>query len=294
MLKNNRLAFLTAGFAGSLVIIGAGFSAWVFVGDETNLSSKVDAGIEVSEYLEVGRLQLVAEKEARSELNLDTYDYNLTEEQYNDLSKLVNEYSYRKIVFSEGNPDSTALDDGMQFLRFYNDKEMGIKTFKEEQYIEGEFLIPTRYENMGIKFHIGVRSTNIDIEPTEGIDEYIQLNDKYKPNINETDNLKKNYFTLNGINYSSFDSEANKGLYSFNKNPQTIKITKPDGTIEDYYAYSFKADLQEMFLYEEGKKPYNRDSVQDIYKAIQDAKNNGTIQNLWRINFEFASTLYQD
>ena len=57
MLKNNRLAFLTAGFAGSLVIIGAGFSAWVFVGDETDLSSKVDAGIEVSEYLEVGRLR---------------------------------------------------------------------------------------------------------------------------------------------------------------------------------------------------------------------------------------------
>ena len=304
MSRSNRLAFLTLGFTGTLAIIGAGFSAWVFVGEDTTVSSKIDAGVSVTQHLEVGRLQLVSEVEARQQLwgnnpNFNKYDYTVTNDpKYEEFKKLVNEYSYRKIVFSEGNPDSTALNDGMQFLRFYYDKSMDIKTFKEEPYIDGEFFIPASYAQKGIKFHIGVRTTNIDVQTTEvnqasTIDDFVQLNDKYEPNIDEKDPDKINYFKVGNNYYSSFNSPSNSGLYEWKLSGQK-EIIKEDGTKELCDVYSFKSSLDEMFLYEPGMKPYNRDSVQKIYDAITAAKKDGTIATKWRIQFEFASCLYQE
>lgn len=308
MSRGNRLAFLTLGFSGTLAIIGAGFSAWVFVGDMEPISKQVDAGISITEHLEVGRLQLVAEKEARQETwpGRDLYDYSIVNDtKYNDFANLVDEYSYRKIVFSEGNPDNTQYDDGMEFLRFYYDANMDVKTFKKEPYVDGEFIIPKRYEEMGVKFNIGVRPLNIDAGKKseapkaviDNIDDLVRVNEKFIPNTTITDPNKKNYFEVDGVYYSAFNSPYNieEGLYNWQK-LDDVTVTLPNGVDKEVYSrYYFQASLDEMFLYEEGMKPYNRDTVKKIYDSIIEAKKDPiTFSKKWRIQFEFASCLYQE
>lgn len=294
MLKSSHLAFIILGFTGPLALIGTGFSAWVFVNDGTPIKANIDAGLDIASRLEVGRLQFIAEREAREEVwpGRSYFDYSIVNDsEYNEFKTLVNQYSYRKIVFSEGNPDSTALDDGMDFLRFFHNQEMDIKTFKREPIITGLFIIPERYDESGIKFNIGIRTTNIDVSivpEANTIDEYIQLNQKYEPKDDGS-----NSFFANGNWYSSFSSSNNAGLYTWKNLPNDINVIKEDGTSERYHAYEFEVNLEKMFWYEEGKKPYNRESVEKLKNSIEEAKDQGeeVVSQKRRIQFEFASTL---
>lgn len=302
MLRNNRLTFLTAGFAGTLAIVGAGFSAWVFVGDITPIKHNVEASVNVTEFLEIGILQMVGETEARKEMNYRQYDYSIIHDnRYDEFVNKVNLYTYRKIVFSEGNPDSNALDGGMEFLRFYHDTSSQIYTFKREPELSGEFLIPDSYVNpnnpdyKNVKFHIGVRAANIDNnlypDKTETIDDYIQLNPKYEPKHDLS-----NSFKMGDVYFSSFENPKNVDLYNFKQTSRTETVIKPDGSKVSCRVYTFDVHLQQMFWYEEGMKPYDRASVQKIQNAIENAKNNPDedFEKTWSIQFQFASCLYQE
>lgn len=306
MSRGNRLAFLTLGFSGTLAIIGAGFSARVFVGDMEPISKQVDAGINVTKYMEIGVLQMEGEVEAREEVfgddpNYSQYDYSIVNSpKYETFKQRVEWYTYRKIVFTEGNPDSQALDDGMEFLRFYHDKKMDILTFKNEPTIDGEYLIPDSFVNpdnpeyKNIKFHVGVRPRNIDnkqdpLATGATIDDYIQLNNKYQPKPDLS-----NSFKLGDQYYTAFENPNNSVLFNFVMTDRVVDVIKVDGTKEPCRVYEFSVNLDQMFWYEEGMKPYDRASVQKLRDAIEQSKNDGTVDENWRIQFEFASCLYQD
>lgn len=308
MFKSHRFLVPVACLAGVLSIVGVGFSAWIFVDDLKPVTQNAEAGVMVTEHLDAGILRLVAEEEARAEVypNRDPYDYTISsftpgskeEEDYNTFATLVNQYSYRKIVFSEGNPDISDLSDGLQFLRFYYDKAMDVKTFKEEPEICGKFLIPAEYEQLGVNFHIGVRAKNIDVnqkvspDGSLGIDDFIQINDLYAPNIKETDPAKQNFFKVGENYYSSFDSPLNKGLYKRNKAKDNITVITSKGEKIVCSVYDFCVDLNKMFIYEKDMKPYNHESIKRIYDAIEQSKNDNTVETKRRIQFEFASSLY--
>lgn len=304
MFKSHRFLVPIACLAGVLSIVGVGFSARIFVDDLNPVVKNAEAGVMVTEHLHAGILRLDAEEEARREVypNRDPYDYTIgdtktaeEEQKYKVFSELVKEYSFRKIVFSEGNPDSTSVEDGMTFFRFYYDANLGAKTYKLEPYLEGFFLIETKNMNEAQGFDIGVavpsiKQGNPNPEVTSSlltIDNFIQLNPTYY-NLYQTEG-----FDYAGEKYISFKNPA---IFSWTNlgEVEVIKSGSVNNKKTKFTKFSFKLDLNQMLVYESGRKPYNRDTVKMIQQAIDDsaAADPLNFKKNWGIRFKLASVLY--
>lgn len=194
----NRPLLGIVAFFGISSIIGSGFCLWTFAVEGSELTSNVDAKIEVSTLADVGKLRLIGNLEAQQEVKEDYKENNklgdATEDKWDSLQtndgvkidNLIKMYTTRKIVFTEGNEDSNSLKDGLTFYRFKRDKDLDIRTYIRENEVRGGYaFVPSdQYEaiiNSGMKFKIGLRVTMPSTDNGMAISDYLELDEKYNP-----------------------------------------------------------------------------------------------------------------
>lgn len=292
MSRSNRLAFLTLGFTGTLAIIGAGFSAWVFVGEDTTVSSKINAGVSVTQHLEVGRIVLSLEKEALRDLKYDTttQDPNtikIGEHEYNK-AQLISLYNTRKIVFSDG--ESQLDSNGLDFYRYQYDNSLGVRTFIRDETVTGNFVINKNNTNIpnGYTFKNGIRTT---ISPNStspiNLSTYVKLNDKYNPD-SESCKQSFNYLGQNFLSVNPIDPSVSN-LFSWRE--LSLEEVHQDEFLEidevNETAFYFKANLSEMFSY------YDTVTAQDV-RDIEKYISSSTDINDWSISFTIVSAIVEE
>ena len=313
----NRPLLGIVAFFGISSIIGSGFCLWTFAGEGNELSSNVDAKIEVSALADVGKLRLIGNLEAQQEVKEDYKENNklgdATEDKWDSLQtndgvkidNLIKMYTTRKIVFTEGNEDSNNLKDGLTFYRFKRDKDLDIRTYIRENEVRGGYaFVPSdQYEaiiNSGMKFKIGLRVTMPSTDNEMAISDYLELDEKYNP-----DNSNNPTFSIyqNG-SYVNF-LDLTDSFFKFEDATPKVEDTSSDDStssdttttssnevvfsdyIEDFSnckVFNFELDLQDMFSYKIGKKPNSSAKLEEIRNAIT------ANSELWKVNFEFITT----
>lgn len=313
----NRPLLGIVAFFGISSIIGSGFCLWTFVGEGSELSSNVDAKIEVSTLADVGKLRLIGNLEAQQEVKEDYKENNKLEDatednwdslQTNDgvkIDNLIKMYTTRKIVFTEGNEDSNSLKDGLTFYRFKRDKGLDIRTYIRENEVRGGYaFVPSdQYDtiiNSGMKFKIGLRVTMPSPDNGRAISDYLELDEKYNPDnsnnptfsiyqngsyVNFLD-LTDSFFKFQDATPKQEDTSSNDST-SDNTTTTTSNEVVFSDYIEDFSnckVFNFELDLQDMFSYKIGKKPNTSAKLEEIRSAIA---LNG---ELWKVNFDFITT----
>ena len=315
----NRPLLGIVAFFGISSIIGSGFCLWTFAGEGSELSSNVDAKIEISTLADVGKLRLIGNLEAQQEVKEDYKENNklgdATEDNWDSLQtndgvkidNLIKMYTTRKIVFTEGNEDSNSLKDGLTFYRFKRDKDLDIRTYIRENEVRGGYaFVPSdQYEtiiNSGMKFKIGLRVTMPSPDNGMAISDYLELDEKYNPDNsnNPTFSIYQNgsYVKFLDLTDSFFKfedatpkQEDTSSDDSTSDDTTTITTTSNEvefsNFIEDFSnckVFNFELDLQDMFSYKIGKKPNTSAKLEEIRTAI--ALN----RDWWKVNFNFITT----
>lgn len=313
----NRPLLGIVAFFGISSIIGSGFCLWTFAGEGSELSSNVDAKIEISTLADVGKLRLIGNLEAQQEVKEDYKENNklgdATEDKWDSLQtndgvkidNLIKMYTTRKIVFTEGNEDSNNLKDGLTFYRFKRDKDLDIRTYIRENEVRGGYaFVPSdQYEaiiNSGMKFKIGLRVTMPSTDNEMAISDYLELDEKYNPDnfnnptfliyqngsyVNFLD-LTDSFFKFEDATPKPEDTSSDDSTSSDATTTSSNKVVFSD-YIEDFSnckVFNFELDLQDMFSYKIGKKPNSSAKLEEIRNAIT------ANSELWKVNFEFITT----
>lgn len=313
----NRPLLGIVAFFGISSIIGSGFCLWTFVGEGSELSSNVDAKIEISTLADVGKLRLIGNLEAQQEVKEDYKENNklgdATEDKWDSLQtndgvkidNLIKMYTTRKIVFTEGNEDSNNLKDGLTFYRFKRDKDLDIRTYIRENEVRGGYaFVPSdQYDAIiksGMKFKIGLRVTMPPTDNGMAISDYLELDEKYNPDnsINPTFLIYQNgsyvnfldltdsFFKFEDATPKQEDTSSDDSTSSDTTTTSSNEVIFSD-YIEDFSnckVFNFELDLQDMFSYKIGKKPNSSAKLEEIRNAIT------ANSELWKVNFEFITT----
>lgn len=285
----NRFLTSIVAICGMSTIIGSGFCVWTFVGDDNEIVNNVEANIEVTSSVNAGQLRLLGNLEAQIEVK-ENNENATDEDNWDDiktvdgisLNDLINMYTSRKIVFTEGNEDSNSLKDGLTFYRFQRDKELGIRTYIRENEVRGGFAFVPKDEyeilsNAGYLYKIGLRVSMPT--GTNSISEYLEVDSRY----NADDASNPSFSIYQNNEYVNFLDLTNTFFEYKDITDEVLKYSYIED-FSDCYAFNFKLNLQDMFSYKSGKKPNSSEKL----KAIKNAISNNF--EGWQITFDFVTT----